>query len=77
MTRIQLYIRFREQLLQQDRVRHAGIEVVLVEHRAEFRRRRIEQFLVMIEDARHGRRAAMAVQIDRPDQKLGDFRRPR
>ena len=72
----QLYIGFGEQLLQEDRVRHAGIEVILVEHGAKFRFRRIEQFLVMIEDARHRRRAAMAVQIDRADQKLGDFGSP-
>ncbi len=58
-------------------MRHAGIEVILVEHGAEFRGRRIEQLLVMIENARHGRRTAMAVQIDRADQKLGNFRRPR
>ncbi len=76
-ARVQLYIGFGEQLLQQDRVRHAGIEVILVEHGAEFRGRRIEQFLVMIENARHRRRTAMAVQIDRADQKLGDFGRPR
>jgi len=76
-TREQFYIGFGEQLLQQDRVRHTGIEVILVEHGAEFRGRRIEKFLVMIENARHGRRTAMAVQIDRADQELGDLGRPR
>ena len=70
-------IAFRKQLLEQDRVRHAGIEVILVEHGTEFRRCSIEQFLVMIENARHRRRTAMAVQIDRADQKFGDFGRPR
>ena len=58
-------------------MRHAGIEVILVEHGAEFRGRCIEQLLVMVENARHRRRTAVAVQIDRADQKLGDFSRPR
>ena len=54
-------------------MRHAGIEMVLVEQRTEAGRRRIEQLLMMIEHARHRRRTAVAMQIDRADQEFGDL----
>ena len=58
-------------------MRHAGIEVILVEHGTEFRGRRVKQLLVMIKNARHGRRTAMAMQIDRTGKEFVDFRGPR
>ena len=57
-----------EQLLQDHGMRDAKIVVILVEQRSEARFCAIHQRVVMVEDARHRGRPAVAVQVDGADQ---------
>src|SRR3712207_7760096 len=59
---------------EQHGVRHAEIEVILVEQSAETRGRAVHHGLVMVEHARHGGRAAVAVQVDGAFEQRADLR---
>ena len=50
-------------------MRHPGIEVILVDQRAKTGRSAVHHRLVMVENARHGSRTAVAMQIDRADEE--------
>ena len=76
-AREQLHVGLGEQLLEDHGVRGAEIEMILVDQCRELGVGAVHQRLVMVEDARHGGRAGMAVQIDGADQQPGDLLRTR
>ena len=61
-----------KQLLQNQRMGRTEIVVILGHHGTETGGGRLQQLVMVIENARHHCRAAMAVQVDGADQKVCD-----